>query len=96
MKNQLPSILTANTYFWQPSSSASQRRRNEERKIGEVYDFFKSNGFDTSISDGVVATKGDLCVRFTYSESCKNVYKRLSVYVGEKKSNITAIVKVLS
>lgn len=45
-----PSILTQNTYFWNPSTSAGGRRHNESRRNSEVEDyFFKSEDFsDTS------------------------------------------------
>ena len=40
-----PSILGANTYFWNPALSASNRRRNEERHNAAVSDYFLSEGF---------------------------------------------------
>jgi len=43
---ELPEILTANTYFWHPGSNAAWRRSNEEKRNGEVYDFFIKNGFE--------------------------------------------------
>jgi len=39
-----PSILTQNTYFWSPGGTASQRRRNEEKKINEFKEWIKSLG----------------------------------------------------
>lgn len=43
-----PQILTANTYFWTPSANAGGRRRNEERRNNEVYDYFiGTEGFST-------------------------------------------------
>jgi hypothetical protein len=94
--NQIPQILTANTYFWKPSTSASGRRSNENRRLSEVADFFKQLGFDVEMPDRVVANKAELRVIFTYSETCNNVYKTLAVYKNGKVSNITAIKKLIS
>lgn len=93
----LPSILTANTYFWSPSGSADGRRRSEEKRQSEVASFFQSAGFTVTRSgDNVNAVGHNLDVDFHYSESCKIVYKSLSVYRNGKKSNITAIRKALN
>ena len=55
MKKQEPEILTANTYFWNPSGNASGRRRNEDKRIFEVKDFFESIGMETEyITKGVL------------------------------------------
>lgn len=93
----LPSILTANTYFWSPSGSADARRRSEENKQSTVASFFQAAGFTVTRSgDNVNATGHGLSVAFHYSESCKIVYKSLEVYHDNgKKSNITAIRKAL-
>jgi hypothetical protein len=40
-----PSILTANTYFWHSGNTASWRRSNEEKRNGEVYDYFTKENF---------------------------------------------------
>lgn len=93
----IPSILTANTYFWSPSGSADGRRRCEEKRQSEVAAFFQSAGFTvTRNGDNVNATGHGLNITFHYSESCKIVYKSLEVYRDNgKKSNITAIRKVV-
>jgi hypothetical protein len=39
--------------------------------------------------------KGEtITVEFDYSESCKNVYKSLSVYRDDKKSNVSTLKKI--
>lgn len=45
LKSDYPSILTANTYFWTPNCNASGRRRAEERRESEVFDYFTAEGF---------------------------------------------------
>ena len=40
---EIPYILSVNTYFWHPSSSASGRRSNEEKRNAEIADFMKEN-----------------------------------------------------
>lgn len=92
---ELPTILTANTYFWSPAYSASQRRRNEDLRNGQVADFFRNIGFEVEQSNGVRARSGKIEVTFSYSETCKNVYRHLSVYKDGKKSNVSAIKKLL-
>ncbi len=42
-EQEVPEILTANTYFWQPGANASWRRSNEERRNSELVDFMKDN-----------------------------------------------------
>lgn len=94
--SQLPEILTANTYFWKPGTSASSRRRNEERRLGEVADYFTSVGFEVEVgNERVIAKKSDLEVIFYYSESTRNVYKKLAVLKNGKVSNITSLKKIL-
>ncbi len=83
----LPEILTANTYFWRPGSSASSRRSNEQRRHAEVQRFLDQHA-DALSAAGV-------SVEFSYSESCNNVYKRVEVYRQGKKSNLTAVKKAL-
>ena len=95
---EIPSILTANTFYWSPSNIASGRRRNEEKRQEEVSNFFKALGFEVQLSsDRVIANlpSKKLEVIFEYSETCGHVYKSLSVYRDGKKSNITAIKKLL-
>lgn len=89
----LPYILSAKTYFWTPSSHASSRRSNEKRRYQEVADFFTLHGF-TKVGDGTFE-KGDCRVFFSYSESCKNVYKSFSVTIKGKKSNSRGLQKYL-
>lgn len=84
---QLPEILTANTYFWRPGSSASQRRSNEKRHAETVQRFLDTH------ADAIAAA--GLEIEFEYSESCNNVYKRLTIWKNGKKSNITALKKAL-
>lgn len=90
-----PSILTANTYFWSAGDSASDRRRNESRNLTNVANFFKSIGMNVKESgDKVVGEKDCVVAVFSYSESCKNVYKHLSVTRDGKCSNITSLRKL--
>ena len=92
----IPTILTASTYFWTPSASANGRRASEDKKLTEVADFLKALGFEVEQNaERVFATLGEIEVTFFYSESCKNVYKNLTIYKGGKKSNISAIKKLL-
>ena len=90
----IPSILTANCYFWNPCSSADGRRRCEEKRQSEVASFFHAAGFAVTRNGNSVNASGfGLDIDFHYSETCGNVYKSLSVYRNGKKSNITAIRK---
>ena len=94
---ELPAILTANTYFWNPDSSAQQRRNNEARRLLEVQDFLLSIEFirNPDADNWIREFNGEtVTVDFDYSESCKNVYKSLTVYNGPKKSNITLLKKI--
>lgn len=93
-----PSILTANTYFWNSGSSASNRRNNEKRKTDEVFSFLKSLGFEDIDSNNtcVHMKKENIEVVFDYSESSKNVYKHLSITVNGKNSNIKSLRKLYS
>ena len=45
VSNEVPNILTANTYFWNSCSNAASRRSNEQRKMNEVEQFFLSENF---------------------------------------------------
>lgn len=84
---EIPAIMTANTYYWTPSSSASGRRSNEKRHAETVQRFLDTHA-EALAAAGVT-------VEFSYSESCNNVYKHLAVYKHGKKSNITALKKAL-
>ncbi len=45
VKSEYPAVITSNTYFWSPSSSASGRRSNEKRIDKTVEQFFNAEGF---------------------------------------------------
>lgn len=90
-----PAILTAGCFFWSPAGSASGRRRNEERRQAEVAVWLSSLGFNVERSgDSVCASGHGLEIRFSYSETCHNVYRRLEVTRAGRRSNIAAIRKV--
>lgn len=67
----------------------------------EVEEFFKEIGFETKNNGSSVVAKGEIPrtktknqkieVVFSYSESCNNVYKHISVSRDGKSSNITVI-----
>lgn len=84
---ELPAILTANTYFWTPGSSASHRRSNEARRAAEVQRFLDTHA-DALHAAGIT-------VEFSYSESCNNVYKSLAIYKNGVKKDIRALKKAL-
>lgn len=84
---QLPEILTANTYFWRPGSSASQRRWNEKRRIAEVQAFLDRHA-------ATLAAAG-ITVEFSYKESCNHVYKHVAIYQNGVKKDIRALKKAL-
>ena len=89
-----PTILTANTFYWKPSSCAYSRRSNEKRRQKEAAGYFRHLGMEVKEPEGtdnVIGTLGSLRVVFHYRESCTSVYKSLSVTRDGKKSNITAL-----
>ena len=88
-----PAILSAGTYFWSAAGNASSRRRNEERHVASVAAYFAAIGLDVAEEgcDHVTGRAHDLSATFSYSESCKNVYKSLRVVVAGKPSNITQL-----
>jgi hypothetical protein len=89
-----PAILSANTWFWKPSSCASGRRRSERLRQAEVAEYLRSLGLDVEERpemDKVVASGHGLEVEFYYRESCTSVYKTLVVRKGGKLSNIRAL-----
>lgn len=98
---QVPSILVANCYFWNPCGSASQRRSSEAKKHSVVTQFFISIGFDLIGSNGSVSSFARVTcgkrveVAFEYRETCKNVYKRLNISISEKRSNITGLIGIM-
>jgi len=82
---QIPMIVTANTYFWTSGSNASSRRYNENRRNAEIESFASEfNSIPT------IRVEGE------YSETCKNVYKRMEYAIwknGEWKStNLTGLI----
>lgn len=40
---EVPEILTVNTYFWSPGTTANWRRSNEEKRNAELEDFMREN-----------------------------------------------------
>jgi hypothetical protein len=90
-----PDILTANTYFYSAGRWASHRRSNEKRNTGAVENYLIELGFSTTNDGRTVTGKRDnICVKFSYSESCHNVYKHIAVMRDGKRSNITALRKI--
>jgi|WetSurMetagenome_2_1015567.scaffolds.fasta_scaffold114801_2 hypothetical protein len=84
----IPEIMTANCYFWTPSTSASGRRSNEIRRNREVAVFIAA-------AKPILDAAG-IEIDFSYSESCHNVYKSCMITRNGKRSNITAVRKALS
>jgi arsenate reductase-like glutaredoxin family protein len=39
----IPTILTANTYFWSPAGDSRSRRGNENRRMDEIWEFMINN-----------------------------------------------------
>jgi hypothetical protein len=71
------------SFFWHSSTSASQRRSNENKFTDLYKDYeFKYNGDNYE-------------VKFSYSESAHNVYFSLNIYKNGSKSNITVIKNIL-
>lgn len=89
----IPSILTANCYFWTPGQRSHERTYNEKRHQNTVAEFFESLGFEVERLSGQTmnAKKGCIEVQFYYYESTRNVYKSFTVYRDGKKSNISII-----
>lgn len=73
-----------NSFFFTPSCSADNRRRNEKK-------FAESN-------PDVIFFKGEdkIEVKMDYQESCKNVYYRLTVMVNGEVKNIAVIKKLMA
>jgi len=80
----IPSILTANCYFWSPSGNASGRRTNEKRHAETVDEFINRLRKLTK--------KSDWEIDFSYDESCKIVYKSVTYSVDGKTTNITGFI----
>ena len=93
---EIPTIFTANTYFWGSNSGANSRRNAENRRQDEAANFFTAIGMEVSRSGDTVTAEGhNLFIEFSYSESCKNVYKTLRIYRNGKKSNISSLRKLI-
>lgn len=99
---QVPEIFGENVYFKYPGVNAHTRRNNEAKYRAEAKEFFKKNKYTilgiytenrNAIKAEIKTPKGLICVRFSYSESCNNVYKRLSVYLDDTKKDIRLIKK---
>ncbi|WP_426492407.1 hypothetical protein [Hymenobacter sp. 102] len=89
-----PMILTANTYYMK-GFGGSAGRSNERKVIKEVADYFTEIGLTVTVDEGgCTGTNGIVEAICTYSQSCKNVYKTLTVYNKGKLSNITALRKL--
>lgn len=80
----LPSLFTANCYFWSPQGSASGRRSNERRHEATIKDFFALVLVPTADGSGV------------YYETCGNVYKSIRYCVRRnsewKNTNLTGFI----
>lgn len=78
-----PSVVLANTYYWRPGSSSSNRRYNERKRRQEVKDWLehliiKYNLDLDVVEDGgirVFDKDGNEVAYFSYSESARHVYK---------------------
>jgi hypothetical protein len=77
----IPSIVTANTYFWSSSVSASSRRRNEDRRQTIIDEFCAR----VNAVPGVEASG-------SYAESCRNVYKLMSYTINGRNTNLTGLI----
>ena len=73
----------AKAYFWSSASNAGQRRRNEQRVNAAHPEFTLVQGENT------------IEVKPYYSESCKNCYYRLDVFVNGQKKTVAAIKKII-
>lgn len=94
----IPSILTANCYFWTPGQRSHERIYNEKRHQDTVAEFFESIDFEVErLSPQTMNAKKDgIEVQFHYYESTRNVYKSFTVYRDGKKSNISVIKKIVA
>lgn len=91
MPKTIPSIISANTYFWKPSGSATGRGSNEEPHTNAARAFFTPQGFTET--EACVYVKGDAVAEFSHQESCKIVYKHFSVTIKGKRSDIRGLAK---
>lgn len=100
---EIPSIITANTFYWKPQTAADSRRRKESQHLATVKTFLTNLGFTCTLQEhsksvsGQTTFQGKLVeVHFTYRESTKNVYKSFTVWYGGKNSNITIVKKMVA
>lgn len=93
-----PSVLTANVYFWKPRGNANQRRRNAATHCNDVAAWFEALGLTIKkhSDECVIAANNEITAKFSYSESCQNVYRHLAVTKGGKRSNIKSLRKLQS
>lgn len=92
----IPRILRANTYFWRPGGSAANRRSNEANRLSEVARWCERLGLEVERKSGeVIATSedGEIEVYFSYTESCKNVYRHFQVTRFGRRSNIIGLAR---
>lgn len=78
----IPSIVTAKTYFWSPEGSASGRRYKEKRRQEEIDEF----------AEEVMKVVPTVKIEGSYSESCRNVYKSMTYYVNGRRTNLTGLI----
>jgi hypothetical protein len=71
------------SYFWSPSGNANGRRNSESR--------FEKNNPSYQIQKGEDVVE----VSASYSESCKNCYYSLNIYVNGVKKNIRTLKKII-
>ena len=74
----LPSIMTANTFFWRSSGNRACRLRTEKRHLETVSQFFEGKGWlvDVQTHRAVAKSKdGQFECQFSYVETSRNVYK---------------------
>lgn len=82
---KVPTVVTANCYFWSPQSHASGRRSSERRQEGYIESFISAAKHIPTVF-----------VEGSYRETCGHVYKQMSYKVkrnGEWRStNITGFI----
>ena len=98
-----PAILSQNTFYWKPDATASGRHHNEKKRLAEVAAYLRAVGFEiteesSEVASGAVVsgTKGKCEVRFTYAETCSNVYKKFVVEVDGVTKDIRAFRKAVN
>jgi hypothetical protein len=98
MKLSLPNIMVANTFFWQPASTATQRKQNEIQRTSEVEIFLTKLGFNINRKDNMVKAKHDngLEVYFSYVETHDHVWKKIYVWKNEQRVTIKELKNFLN